>query len=91
LKSLFSQAGYAAYPETFEHLVMGKHCLSRIYCSQNKARKEFLERWKKDAWSKKEDRDDVAFWEQQKKEYLEMNPTHALAIALKWKQTRTRI
>ena len=41
----------------------------------------FLERWKKDAWSKKEDRDDVVFWEQQKKEYLEMNPTHALAIA----------
>jgi hypothetical protein len=49
---------------------MGKHCLSRIYCSQNKARKEFLERWKKDAWSEKEDRDDVAFWEQQKKVQL---------------------
>jgi hypothetical protein len=67
--------------ETFKHLVIGKHCLSRIYCSQNKVKKEFLERWKKNAWSDKEDRDDLAFWEKQKKEYLEVNPTHALAIA----------
>ena len=37
--------------------------------------------WKQDAWSDKEDRDDVEFWEQQQKEYLEFNPTHALAIA----------
>ncbi len=42
---------------------------------------EFLERWKKDACSDKEERDDVEFWEQQKKEYFKINPTHALAIA----------
>jgi hypothetical protein len=41
----------------------------------------YLERWKKDAGSDKEDRDDVEFWEQQKKVHLEINPTHALAIA----------
>ena len=27
-------------------------------------------------WTEKEDRDDIAFWEQQKVEYLEENPTH---------------
>jgi hypothetical protein len=59
---------------------MGKHRLSRIYCLQNKVKKEFLERWK-NAWSEKEDRDNVAFWEQQKKEYLKVNLTYALAIA----------
>eukprot|EP00804_Cyclotella_cryptica_P019955 CCRYP_007840-RA/>CCRYP_007840-RA protein AED:0.04 eAED:0.11 QI:0/0/0/0.66/1/1/3/0/292 len=75
-ESLFSQAGHAAHPnhnrtvaETLEPLVMGKHRLLRIYCSQNKIKKEFLERWKKTAWSKKEDRDNVEFWEQQKEEY----------------------
>ena len=60
---------------------MGKHRLSRIYCSPEKVRVEYLEMWKQDAWSDKEDRDDVEFWEQQQKEYLEFNPTHALAIA----------
>jgi hypothetical protein len=54
--------------ETFEHSVMGKHHVLRMYCSQNKVKEEFLERWK-DAWSKKEDRDDVEY------------PTHAIAIA----------
>ena len=62
-ESLFSQAGHAAHPnrnrtvaETIERLVMmGKHRLSRIYCSQNKVKKEFMERWKKNAWSNKEE------------------------------------
>ena len=31
--------------------------------------------------SDKEDRDDIAFWEQQKKEYLQLNPTHHQMIA----------
>lgn len=40
-KSLFSQAGHLSNPnwnrtvaETFEHLVMSKYCLSRIYCER---------------------------------------------------------
>jgi hypothetical protein len=56
-ESLFSQAGHAAHPNR------NKHRLSRIYCSQNKVKKEFLDLWKKNAWSEKEDRDDFAFWE----------------------------
>ena len=40
----------------------------------NYIKKEFLEQWKKNAWSENEDRDDFAFWEQQKKECLEVNP-----------------
>ena len=82
-ESLFSQAGHLAHPnrnrtvaETFEHLVMAKHRLSRIYCSPEKVRVEFMERWKRHAWSDKEDRDDVEFWVNQRKEYLEENPTH---------------
>eukprot|EP00804_Cyclotella_cryptica_P024061 CCRYP_007290-RA/>CCRYP_007290-RA protein AED:0.15 eAED:-0.21 QI:0/-1/0/1/-1/1/1/0/276 len=64
-ESFFSQTGHAAHPnrnrtvaETFDHLVIGKHCISRVYCSQNKVEKEFLERWNKNAWSKKQYRDD---------------------------------
>ena len=35
-------------------------------------------RRKKDKdWNEKEDRDDIMFWEQQEKVYLEENPTHA--------------
>jgi len=41
---------------------------------------EFMERWKNKSWSEEEDRDDIEFWEQQKKEYLEQNPTHILSI-----------
>ena len=34
-------------------------------------------RRKKDKyWNEKEDRDDIMFWDQQKKVYLEDNPTH---------------
>ena len=43
-----------------------------------------LDRWKRKAWSdNKEDRDDIAFWEQQKKEYLQVqvNPRHHQMIA----------
>ena len=87
-ESLFSQAGHAAHPsrnrtvaETFERLVIAKHRLSRIYCCPEKVKFEFLDRWKRKAWSDKEDRDDIAFWEQQKKEYLQLNPTHHQMIA----------
>ena len=67
--------------ETFERLVIVKHRLSRIYCCPEKVKFEFLDRWKRKAWSDKEDRDDIAFWEQQKKEYLQLNPTHHQMIA----------
>ena len=69
--------------ETFERLVIAKHRLSRIYCCPEKVKFEFLDRWKRKAWSDKEDRDDIAFWEpeQQKKEYLQLNPTHHQMIA----------
>ena len=43
---------------------------------------QFMERWKNKSRSEEVDRDDVEFWEQQKEEYLQQNPTHAtLAIA----------
>ena len=42
---------------------------------------EFVERWKDKAWNEKEDRDNIFFWDQQKKEYLEENPTHAEMFA----------
>ena len=42
---------------------------------------EFIDRWKKEARSEKEDRDDVELWEQQKEEYLQTNPTYVLAVA----------
>eukprot|EP00956_Cyclotella_meneghiniana_P014696 scaffold22128_cov73-Cyclotella_meneghiniana.AAC.3 len=75
-ESLFSQAGHAAHPncnrtvaETFERQVLN----------------EFMERWKNKSWSEEEDRDDIEFWEEQKKEYLEQNPTHILAIVQAWR------
>ena len=55
---------------------MAKHRMSRIYCCPEKVKREFIERFKKNAWSNKQDRDDIEFWEQQKLEYLEENPTH---------------
>ena len=73
--------GQRTVAETFERLEMTKHCLSSIYCCPVKVKLEFLDRWRKKAWSEKEDRDDIAFWEQQKKEYLEVNPTHRQMIA----------
>ena len=39
-------------------------------------KKEFLERHNRKSWSKEEDRDDLAFWEGVKREYLQDNPTH---------------
>ena len=48
--------------ETFERLVIAKHRLSRIYCCPEKVKFEFLDRWKRKAWSDKEDRDDIAFF-----------------------------
>mmetsp|Transcript_32462 Transcript_32462/g.58682 ORF Transcript_32462/g.58682 Transcript_32462/m.58682 type:complete len:296 (+) Transcript_32462:133-1020(+) len=82
-ESLFSQAGHAAQPnrnrttaETFERQVMAKHRLARIYCDPVAVKKEFMERHKKGKWNAKEDRDDLAFWESQKREYLQQNPNH---------------
>ena len=40
-----------------------------------------MERWKNKSWSAEEDRDDVEFWEQQKEEFLQDNPTYILAVA----------
>ena len=37
--------------------------------------------WRNKAWSAEEDRDDVEFWEQQKTEFLQENPTYLLAMA----------
>ena len=76
-ESLFSQTGHLSHPnrartiaETFERLSMSKHRLSRIYCCRKRVIAEFLERWRKKLWSNDDDRDDVAFWDQQKEEYL---------------------
>ena len=82
-ESLFSQAGHLSHPnrnrtvaETFEHMTMAKHCLNRIYCDREKVKQEFMMRWRNKQFSEKEDRDDIEFWEQQKQEYLDINPTH---------------
>ena len=82
-ESLFSQAGHAAQPnrnkttaETFERQVIAKHRLARIYCDPVAVKKEFMERHKKGKWNANEDWDDLAFWESQKKEYLQQNPNH---------------
>ena len=48
-----------------------------MYCCQEKVKNEFVERWKNKMWDENEDRDDIEFWEQQKMEYLQDNPTHA--------------
>ena len=61
--------------EMFERLVMGKHWISRIYCCPVKVLNEFMERWKNKSWRAEEDRDDVKFWEKQKEEFLQDNPT----------------
>ena len=42
---------------------------------------EFLERWRKKLWSNDDDCDDVAFWDQQKEEYLNENPSHEAMFA----------
>jgi hypothetical protein len=39
-------------------------------------KKEFIERHKKRKWNAKEDWDDLAFWERQKREYLHQNSNH---------------
>ena len=82
-ESLFSMAGHQNHPnrnrlaaEGYERMVMAKHRMSRIYCCPEKVKREFIERFKKNAWSNEQDRDDIEFWEQQKLEYLEENPTH---------------
>ncbi len=82
-ESLFSQAGHLSQPnrsrttaETFERMVMAKHRLARIYCCPKMVKKEFHERHKRKSWSNEEDRDDLAFWEGLKREYLQDNPTH---------------
>ena len=36
-----------------------------------------MERLKNKNWSEDDDRDDLEFWEQQKQEYLQSNPSHA--------------
>jgi hypothetical protein len=62
--------------ETLERQVMSKHRLNHIYCCPKLAKKEFLERHNKKDWSAEQDRDDLALWGQQKREYLTENPTH---------------
>ena len=73
-ESLFIQAVHAAQPnhnrtvaETFEWLVMSKHCMARIYCFPEKVKRGFMRRKKDKDWNKNEDRDDIMFWDQQKR------------------------
>ena len=39
---------------------------------------EFLDRTKKTAWKEEEDRDDIAFWDQQKEKYFWRRTPHSL-------------
>ena len=73
-ESLFIQAVHAAQPnhnrtvaETFEWLVMSKHCMALIYCCPEKVKRGFMRRKKDKDWNKNEDRDDIMFWDQQKR------------------------
>ena len=50
--------------------------MNRIYCCPLTTKKYFIERHSKKEWSDKQDRDDLAFWDQQEREYLKENPTH---------------
>ncbi|KAL7537974.1 hypothetical protein ACHAXR_008292 [Thalassiosira sp. AJA248-18] len=82
-ESLFSQAGHLSQPnrsrttaETFERMVMAKHRLARIYCCPKMVKTEFLERHNRKSWSDEEDRENLAFWEGVKWDYLKDNPTH---------------
>ena len=61
---------------------MSKHRLSRIYCCRKRViAPEFLERWRKKLWSNDDDRNDVAFWNQQKEEYLNISSIHEAMFA----------
>eukprot|EP00956_Cyclotella_meneghiniana_P023141 scaffold44550_cov54-Cyclotella_meneghiniana.AAC.16 len=77
------QSGYRArtIAKTFERLSMSKHRLSRIYCCRKRVIAEFLERLSKKLWSNDDDHGDVAFWDQQKEEYLNENPCHEAIFA----------
>lgn len=82
-ESLFSQAGHQLQPnrnrtitETFERLVMAKYRMSRMYCCKSKVMKEFIDRTTKKNWRDGDDGDDQEFWENQKNEYLQQNPSH---------------
>ena len=82
-ESLFSESGHLAKPhmnrtsiETFERLVIAKHCMARVYCCKHKVLLEFLRRWKSKKFGEKEDRDDLEFWEQEKNIFLEEFPQH---------------
>ena len=55
---------------------MARHCLSRIYCEREKVTEELMNRCNNDLFSEKEDREIIEFWDKQKEEYLEINPTH---------------
>ena len=57
-------------------MTMAKHRLNQIYCDREKVKQEFMMRWRNKQFSEKEDRDHIEFWEQQKQEYLDINPTH---------------
>ena len=60
---------------------MAKHRVPQIYCCPKKMKNEVMRRWKNNAWNEKEGRNDALFWDHQKKQYLEENPTHAQMFA----------
>ena len=71
-KSLFSQAGHLSntnwnrtVAKTFEHLVMLKHCLSRIYCERESVKQKIMDRMNNDLFSEEEDTDNIKFWDKQ--------------------------
>ena len=57
---------------------MSKHSMSQIYCCKLKVIKEFIDCTTKTNWrdSNGKDNDDQEFWENQKNEYLQQNPSH---------------
>ena len=60
---------------------MEKHRMSHIYCCKKKGMHEFLCRSTKKNCQEGEDRDNKEFWENQKVEYLQKNPSHQCLFA----------
>ena len=54
--------------------------MNRIYYCPLVVKKEFIKRYSKKEWSDKQNQDDLAFWDQQKSEYLKENPTHVALL-----------
>ena len=80
-ESLFSQSVYLSHPRrantkirTFARLVIGTHCLGRIYCDLKKVEPLYKTRHHHKDWDDNDERDDVSFLKLEKDIYEQMYP-----------------